>query len=319
VIAATMSLSRDTIARLRCVECRSAPLEDRGAALVCAGCGASFPRVEGVPVLLRGDNQFFSAATVRDTATSGFNPTVAWIARLLPSITLIRPRIEELVERGLGGLSGERSRCLVIGGGDSAAANARIKSAFAETAISDVVASADVDLVCDGHDLPFQDDSLDLVVITQVLEQVLDPQRVVDEIGRVLRPGGVVVATTPFMEQVHMGAHDFQRFTDLGHRWLFRCYDEIERGNCSGAGSALLWSIEFFARSLCPSYRTALIASGLVRLTLFWIKYADLLMMRLPGTYDAAGAYYFIGANRKHPVIEAGALLREYRGIKRAS
>lgn len=314
-----MSLSRDSLERLRCVECRNGALDDRGTALVCKGCGASFSTVVGVPVLLRGDNQFFAAKSVGDTATSGFNPTVAWIARLLPGITLIRPGIVELVERGLLGLAGERRRCLVIGGGDSAAANARIRATFAETIVSDVVASAGVDMICDGHDLPFQDDSLDLVVITQVLEHVLDPPRVVEEISRTLRPGGVVVATTPFMEQVHMGAHDFQRFTDLGHRWLFRNFEEIERGNCSGPGSALLWSIEFFARSLCPSYRTALVASGLVRLLLFWIKYADLLMLRLPGTYDAAGAYYFIGVNRKRPVIDAGALLRQYRGIKRAS
>jgi hypothetical protein len=41
-------------------------------------------------------------------------------------------------------------------------------------------------------------------------------------------------------------------------------------------------------------------------------------MLRLPGAYDAAGAYYFIGINRKRPVIDPGSLLREYRGIKRA-
>ncbi|HLJ22169.1 MAG TPA: methyltransferase domain-containing protein [Stellaceae bacterium] len=314
-----MSLSRDSLQSLRCVECRTGSLDDRGTALICKGCAALFPKAAGAPILLRRDNPFFAAQTVMDTGTSGFNPTVAWIARLLPGITLIRPSITELVERGLRRLSGEGRRCLVIGGGDSAAANARIRAALPDTIVSDVVAGADVDMICDGHDLPFQDDTLDLVVITQVLEHVLDPQRVVEEISRALRPGGLVVATTPFMEQVHMGAHDFQRFTDLGHRWLFRNFEEIERGNCSGPGSALLWSIEFFARSLCPSYRAALVASGLVRLFLFWIKYADLLMLRLPGTYDAAGAYYFLGLNAKRAVIDPGALLRQYRGIKRAA
>jgi SAM-dependent methyltransferase len=312
-----VSLSLEMIGRLRCVECGGGPLDDRGTSLVCAGCAASFPKVGAVPVLLRRDNAFFRAETVADTKTSGFNPAVAWIARLLPDITLVKPSVDELVERGLGGLSGERRRCLVVGGGDAPSANVRMRAAFADTVITDVVAGAGVDMVCDGHDLPLADDAVDFVLITTVLEHVLDPKRVVEEISRVLRPGGVVVATTPFMTQVHMGAHDFHRFTDLGHRWLFRNFDEVERGNCAGSGSALLWSIEFFFRSLCPSYRTALFASGLVRLLLFWVKYLDVITRRLPGTYDAACIYFFVGCNRKHPVISAAALLREYRGIKR--
>jgi SAM-dependent methyltransferase len=312
-----MSLSPEMLSRLRCVECGHAPLDDRASAFACSACSAVFPKLEGVPVLLRRDNEFFSAAAAKDTATSGFNPTVAWIARLLPDITLNEPGVDALVELGLRSLSGERRRCLIVGGGDAAAVNARIRGVFADVLISDVVAGPGIDLVCDGHDLPLVEDAVDFVVVTTVLEHVLDPKRVVEEIGRVLRPGGAVVATTPFMTQVHMGAHDFQRFTDLGHRWLFRNFEEVERGNCSGTGSALLWSIEFFFRSLCPSYRTALFASGLVRLLFFWVKYLDVLTRRLPGTYDAACIYFFVGLNRKGPVIGPGALLREYRGIKR--
>ncbi len=312
-----MSLSVGMLGRLRCVECGRGSLEDRQTALVCTSCAAVFPKVGAVPVLLRRDNAFFRADSVTNTATSGFNPAVAWIARRLPDITLIKPSVDELVERGLRSLSGERHRCLVVGGGDAPAVNARVRGAFSDTVITDVVAGAGVDLVCDGHDLPLADDAVDFVLVTTVLEHVLDPRRVVEEISRVLRPGGVVVATTPFMTQVHMGAHDFHRFTDLGHRWLFRDFEEVERGNCSGSGSALLWSIEFFFRSLCLSYRTALVASGVVRLLFFWVKYLDLLTRRLPGTYDAACIYFFVGRNRKHPVISAAALLREYRGIKR--
>ena len=312
-----MSLSPDMIGRLRCVECGRGSLEDRVTGLVCTGCAASFPKVRGVPVLLRRDNEFFRPDTVTDTATSGFNPAVARIARLLPDITLLKPSVDELVKRGLASLSGDRRHCLVVGGGDAPAVNARVRGAFADTVITDVVAGAGIDMVCDGHELPLVDDAIDFVLVTTVLEHVLDPQRVVQEISRVLRPGGVVVATTPFMTQVHMGAHDFHRFTDLGHRWLFRDFEEVERGNCSGSGSALLWSIEFFFRSLCPSYRTALFASGIVRLLFFWVKYLDLVTRRLPGTYDAACIYFFVGRNQKHPVISAAALLREYRGIKR--
>ncbi|CAH2407660.1 hypothetical protein MES5069_620012 [Mesorhizobium escarrei] len=32
------------------------------------------------------------------------------------------------------------------------------------------------------------------------------------------------------MQQVHEGAYDFTRFTELGHRWLFRRFETISRG-----------------------------------------------------------------------------------------
>jgi ubiquinone/menaquinone biosynthesis C-methylase UbiE len=67
--------------------------------------------------------------------------------------------------------------------------------------------------VADGHQLPIADGSVDGVWIQAVLEHVLDPSIVVQEIHRVLTPGGVVYAETPFMQPVHEGAYDFTRFS----------------------------------------------------------------------------------------------------------
>lgn len=46
-------------------------------------------------------------------------------------------------------------------------------------------------------DLPFPADSFDAVVSFQVIEHVSDDQRYVQELHRVLRPGGVLLLTTP--------------------------------------------------------------------------------------------------------------------------
>ena len=70
----------------------------------------------------------------------------------------------------------------------------------------------------DAHDLPFVDAAFDAAVIQAVLEHVVDPQRVVAELHRVLREDGVLYSEVPFMQQVHEGAYDFTRYTDLGHR-----------------------------------------------------------------------------------------------------
>jgi SAM-dependent methyltransferase len=51
---------------------------------------------------------------------------------------------------------------------------------------------ADVD-----EQLPFADASFDVVVAGELLEHVRDPQRLVDEVTRVLRPGGTFVGSVP--------------------------------------------------------------------------------------------------------------------------
>lgn len=48
-----------------------------------------------------------------------------------------------------------------------------------------------IDVRCDITDMPFQDGEFDIVMCTEVLEHVKDPQAAVKELVRVLRPGGV--------------------------------------------------------------------------------------------------------------------------------
>src|SRR5262249_5944883 len=147
-----------------------------------------------------------------------------------------------------------------------------LSRSFGTIVVTDVAYHPGVDAVCDGHDLPFLDDHFDFVMLTAVLEHVLAPDRVVAEVARVLKKGGVVYAGTPFMQQVHMGAYDFQRFTDLGHRWLFREFDEVRRGTCGGPASTLVWALIYFATALSSNRRVSRVLGLLTRCMTFWLK-----------------------------------------------
>jgi SAM-dependent methyltransferase len=103
----------------------------------------------------------------------------------------------------------------------------------------DVYKSGTVDVVCDAHYLPFPDSYFEGVWIQAVLEHVVEPNIVVAEIHRVLKSDGVVYAETPFMQQVHEGAYDFTRYTVLGHRYLFRDFEQIDIGGNKGADVVL--------------------------------------------------------------------------------
>jgi SAM-dependent methyltransferase len=73
---------------------------------------------------------------------------------------------------------------------------------------TDVVASAD--------SLPIEDASFDAALLTQVLEHVPAPVDVLREAHRVLRAGGALLVTVPFVWEEHEKPFDFQRLSSSG-------------------------------------------------------------------------------------------------------
>jgi SAM-dependent methyltransferase len=84
-----------------------------------------------------------------------------------------------------------------------------------------------VQIIGDAHCLPFASESFSGAVSTEVLEHVRDPQRMIDELGRILKPGGRLVLTTRFVFPLHDTPGDYYRFTDSGLRHLFRRWSHV--------------------------------------------------------------------------------------------
>jgi SAM-dependent methyltransferase len=205
-------------------------------------------------------------------------------------------------------------RVLVVGGGTMGAGiEALVEAEGLELVETDVFAGPRTGVVCDAHALPFVDGSFDAVVCQAVLEHVLEPWTAVDEIHRVLADGGLVYSEIPFMQQVHEGAYDFTRFTHLGHRRLYRRFDEIESGAQGGPGMALSWSLQYFAMAFAPTRSTRSLAQRLVGLLTSWLAWFDAYLVRRPGGLDAASGTWFLGRRRNDPVGDA-ELIRGYRG-----
>lgn len=72
------------------------------------------------------------------------------------------------------------------------------------------------DLVFDGIHIPAEDESLDAILCTEVLEHAVDPAALVAEMFRVLRSGGRLCITVPFIWGLHELPYDFRRFTPNG-------------------------------------------------------------------------------------------------------
>jgi SAM-dependent methyltransferase len=92
----------------------------------------------------------------------------------------------------------------------------------------DIERAPGVHVVSDAHSLAFRDQSFDVVLATEVLEHLPEPQRAVDEMLRVLRPGGTVLLTTRFLFPLHDAPGDYYRYTRFGLAYLFRQFEIVE-------------------------------------------------------------------------------------------
>ncbi len=76
--------------------------------------------------------------------------------------------------------------------------------------------------LCNRNDSIIPPETFDYVVCTEVLEHTLNPFSAVQEIFRILRPGGHVFVSVPFNFRIHGPLPDCWRFTEHGLRALFK-------------------------------------------------------------------------------------------------
>ena len=79
---------------------------------------------------------------------------------------------------------------------------------------------APIDHVCDLTRIPVPDAHYDLVLCTQVMEHVPDPEAVLREFHRVLKPGGQAWLSAPLFFAEHETPYDFHRLTQFAWRRL---------------------------------------------------------------------------------------------------
>jgi SAM-dependent methyltransferase len=315
---------------LRCPRTGSELGVDEDLALVAEGGPWRYPVVDGVPVLIDEDRSLMDVSWIiadRPEPIRADAPRPGPAASLLGRARGLWPSTDRNVAAGqnyrrlvellrVRSASGRRPRVLVVGGqADGAVSEELLDCAELQVIETGVAFGPRTDVVCDCHDLPFGGGSFDAVVIPSVLECVIYPQRVVSEVHRVLADDGIVYSEAGFIRQAHTGALDFNRYTHLGHRRLWRYFDEVDSGAQCGPAMALLWSTEYFFRAVAGRSRRARgLVSRAVALGGFWLKYLDGFLARRPGGIDAASGTFFLGTRRETPLSDR-SLVAGFRGV----
>ena len=110
----------------------------------------------------------------------------------------------------------------------------------------DIELFGNVNVVGDGQQLPFKDETFDMVLLEYVTEHVPDSTKMRTEIWRVLKRGGIVYATVPFIQAYHGNPDDFYRFTVSGFTQYWRDFQQIECAPFGGPASALVGVVKEF-------------------------------------------------------------------------
>jgi SAM-dependent methyltransferase len=170
----------------------------------------------------------------------------------------VRTGLRQLVTRDLRThIASLRGTALDVGGGRSAPHDDAWPERLRRIRI-DLSTTHDPDVVGDATALPVRPESVDSVVMAQLLEHVPDPGRALSEAYRVLRPGGSVHGTVPFVFPIHGDPHDYFRFSEAALHHLLREFTEVRirpLGNPLGSAWYLVSFRSRVLRVLNPAMR----------------------------------------------------------------
>jgi len=96
----------------------------------------------------------------------------------------------------------------------------------------------------DIKDLPFNDSSIDSIILTQVLEHIDNPFEALSEVKRVIKRDGIIILSVPFIYHAHATPYDYFRFSEYGLKNICKDHDfEILEFEYQGYLGTTLFSI----------------------------------------------------------------------------
>jgi SAM-dependent methyltransferase len=127
---------------------------------------------------------------------------------------------------------------------------------------------SNVDVFADlSRPLPFEDECADTLVSFQVMEHLKEPSFFLSECYRILKSGGGLFLTLPFMWEVHEAPYDFFRYTRYGLEYLLQKNGFVDIEIIENTGFWQMWVLKF-------NYHTERFACGPLKylwIPIWWI------------------------------------------------
>ena len=111
------------------------------------------------------------------------------------------------------------------------------------------------DIIADNHNLPFRDNSFDVIIASEVLEHSINEYQFIDELKRVSKKNSLVYISLPFIFPLHGVPYDFNRFTKYKLQELFKKDKIIHLQESNNIFSSVFFYFNMFLRIIFGSIK----------------------------------------------------------------
>jgi len=166
-----------------------------------------------------------------------------------------------------------------------------------DTITIDFAKIGDTNIVADIHYVPIKDKIFDCIFCTGTLEHVEFPEKVLEEIRRILKKNGIVYIDVPFIQCYHPDPVDYWRFTIKGLELicLRNGFIKIKTGVNIGSASALTWVLMSFFQSFFFGRTLKKIFTTFFNILVSPLKYLDKYTIKGENSIITPSAVFFIG------------------------
>ncbi len=169
---------------------------------------------------------------------------------------------------------------------------------FGEKVINlDIFDSGTTDVIASSLEMPFADESGDLLILQGVLEHVYSADQTLAECFRVMKKGGLFYTEMPFLQPYHPTPIDLRRTTVPGITELCRPLEEVEKGIHTGPASTVTWIVRELIAGLLAGGNERIFprVNSIVGWFVFPFKYLDYWFENKPHLHCIASSVYYIG------------------------
>ena len=164
----------------------------------------------------------------------------------------------------------------------------------------DIFSYPNVQVVADIHKLPYKDNSVDAIICESSLEHLRQPGKVLEEMYRVLKIGGLLYVSVPFICGFHASPDDYHRWTLPGLKEFLKNFDEKESGVGWGPTYAMTtilreWLAIVFSFNINFLYQFL----SLFFMVIFApLNFLDYIFSHYKSAKNIAYGFYFIGTKK---------------------
>ncbi len=287
---------------LRCSSCQKDGLSQAGSKLRCGDCGHNYP-MEGSSIFLLDQELKEQYAKYQEKARLPINRFKELIKQ--------SPWLFQFLTYAIGsvsyfGLSSRKAVGKIYPSADEfknkiiLSIGSGTQKIHPEVINVDIFPFKNVDIVSDATKLPLKDDSVDMIVTESTLEHIPDSYRAIREMARVIKPGGYIYVSIPFLMPFHPSPSDYGRLSAEGLKFNFSEFEVKKIGMRGGPVSALITFMMFFIPLPLSLISKSLyqFATYAVMIFLTPLRIFDLIFYLFPSSIEVAAIIYFLGRKK---------------------